>query len=221
MYNTISGSQLFLGIKPEELSVLFSKVSYQVKKFQKGEVIALREDPCNSLMVVIKGSVRGEMLDFSGKTIKIEDIEAPRAIASAFLFGQKNILPVDVISNEDVELLFIPKSSVVRMFRDSQQFLNNYLDSISNRAQFLSTRIYFLSFKTIKGKLAQYILGLSKHGNPNIKFPKTQQEIAEFFGVTRPALARVIGELEREDIIQVERKMITIIDREKLTKLIR
>ena len=107
------------------------------------------------------------------------------------------------------------------MFRDNQQFLNNYLDAISNRAQFLSNRIYFLSFKTIKGKLAQYILSLSKHGNPNIKFPKTQQEIAEFFGVTRPALARVIGELERENVIQVERKMIAIIDREKLIKLIR
>jgi CRP-like cAMP-binding protein len=161
------------------------------------------------------------MLDFSGKTIKIEDIEAPRAIASAFLFGTKNEFPVDVIANEYSELLFLPKSSVILMFRQNQQFLGNYLDSISNRAQFLSNRIYFLSFKTIKGKLAQYILSLSKHGNPNIQFLKTQREIAEFFGVTRPALARVIGDLEREKVIQVDRRKITILDRQKLIRLLR
>lgn len=45
--------------------------------------------------------------------------------------------------------------------------------------------------------------------------------MAEFFGVTRPALARVIGELEKEGVIQAERKEITITDREKLIKLTR
>jgi CRP-like cAMP-binding protein len=221
MVEILTKSPLFLGISPEDLFDLLSKGLYQKKNYQKGEVVALREDPCNYLMIILKGSVRGEMLDYSGKTIKIEDINKPRAIASAFLFGKKNEFPVDVIANEDSELLFISKSAVIQMFRQNLQFLNNYLDSISNRAQFLSNRIYFLSFKTIKGKLAQYILSLSKHRNPNIVFPGTQQETAEFFGVTRPALARVIGELERDQVIQVKRKKITILDREKLVGLIR
>jgi CRP-like cAMP-binding protein len=221
MFDLLSKSPLFAGVIAEELPGLISKVNYQIKRYQKGEVIALREDSCNHLMIVMMGSVKGEMLDFSGKTIKIEDIEAPRAIASAFLFGKINRFPVDVIANEEVQLLLIPKSSVIQLFSENQIFLNNYLNSISNRAQFLSNRLYFLSFKTIKGKLAQFILSLSKSGNPHVSFPKTQQEMAEFFGVTRPALARVIGELEKEGVIQVKRKEITIIDREKLIKLIR
>jgi hypothetical protein len=32
--------------------------------------------------------VKGEMTDYNGKTIKIEDIEAPRPLAVAFLFGK-------------------------------------------------------------------------------------------------------------------------------------
>jgi len=221
MFDLLSKSTLFQGVRADQLSSLFGGINYQTKKYQKGEMIALRDDPCNHLMIVINGSVKGEMLDFSGKTIKIEDIEAPRAIASAFLFGKNNRLPVDIIANEDVQLLMIPKSSVIQLFRENQAFLNNYLNSISNRAQFLSNRLYFLSFKTIKGKLAQYILSLSQPGESHVTFTKTQQEMAEFFGVTRPSLARVIGELEREGVIQVVRKKITIINREKLIKLIR
>ena len=220
MVDLLSKSPLFRGIDPEELSGLLSKTFYQIKRFKKGEVIALRGDPCNHLMIIITGSVKGEMLDYSGKTIKIEDIEAPRAIASAFLFGQNNTFPVDVIGNKAGELLVLPKDSVIQLFIENPVFLQNYLDSISNRAQFLSSRLYFLSFKTIKGKLAQYLLSLSKPGDQHVIFPKTQQEMAEFFGVTRPALARVMGELEKERIIQVERKKVSIINRDKLTNLV-
>lgn len=221
MFDRLSNSQLFRGIDPEALSRLFSKTIYRIKKFKKGEVIVLREDPCNHLMILLKGSVKGEMLDFSGKTIKIEDIEAPRAIASAFLFGENNRFPVDVIGNEEGELLMLPKASVIQLFFDNPIFLQNYLDSISNRAQFLSTRLYFLSFKTIRGKLAQYILSLCKPEDQHVIFPKTQQEMAEFFGVTRPALARVMSELVKERMIRVKRKQVYITNREKLTGLIR
>ncbi len=221
MVDLLSKSPLFSGIDPVDLSDLFSKAFYRVRRFIKGEVIALREDPCNHLMIIIKGSVKGEMLDFSGKTIKIEDIEAPRAIASAFLFGHNNMFPVDVMGNEEGELLILPKASVIQLFMESPQFLKNFLDSISNRAQFLSTRLYFLTFKTIKGKLAQYIFSLLKPGNQRVSFSKTQQEMADFFGVTRPALSRVMGELEKERIIRVKRKEVTITDLEKLMTLVR
>ncbi len=221
MVDLISKCPLFSGIDAEELSDLLSKTFYQIRRFKKGEIIVLREDTCNHLMIIIKGSVKGEMLDFSGKTIKIEDIEAPRPIASAFLFGQNNRFPVDVVGNEAGELFMLPKPSVIQLFMQQPVFLQNYLDSISNRAQFLSTRLYFLSFKTIRGKLAQYILSLSKPEEQRVIFPKTQQEMAEFFGVTRPALARVMGQLEREQIIQVNRKVVSITNRDKLIHLVR
>lgn len=221
MDNLLLPSSPFQGLSEEELSGLLKKVNFRVKRYRKGEVIALRGDPCNNLLIIKRGSVKGEMLDFSGKTLKIEDIEAPRAIASAFLFGQNNKFPVDVIGSEEGELLILPKASVIHLFKESQVFLKNYLDSISNRAQFLSTRLYFLSFKTIKGKLAQYILSLSKPGDRELLLPKTQQEMAEFFGVTRPALARVMSELVKDRIVQVKRRRVLITDREKLMRLVR
>jgi len=36
--------------------------------------------------------------------------------------------------------------------------LVNFLDMISNRSQFLSEKIKFLNFKTIKGKLVNFIM---------------------------------------------------------------
>jgi len=50
--------------------------------------------------------------------------------------------------------------------------------------------------------------------------PLSQKELAEFFGVARPSLARALGELEKEEIITVNRREIQIIDRNRLIKII-
>ena len=221
MFKSLSRSPIFKNIKPDEIPVLLSGVNYTLKKFKKGQVIALREEPCNNLMILVYGSVKGEMLDFSGKTVKIEDIAAPNTIASAFLFGTRNQLPVDIVAKEDVQLLFIPKSSVITLLKTHNTFLTNFLDVISDRSRFLSNRLYFLTFTTIKEKLAQYILSRAKPDKTTIEFPKTQQDLAEFFGITRPSLARVLGELVHNNIISIKRNRVNIIRKDKLIELIR
>ncbi len=115
-------------------------------------MIAQSDDEITSQMVVLKGSVKGEMVDFTGKTIKIEDIASPRPLAPAFLFGNRNVFPVNIVANEEVDLLVIPKSSFIQLLQMNENILENFLSIISNRAQFLSNKIKFLSFQTIKGK---------------------------------------------------------------------
>jgi CRP-like cAMP-binding protein len=220
MFQRLTNSPVFKGLEPIAIENLLKNAHYQIKNVHAEQIIAQRDQECSSLIIIINGSVRGEMLDFSGKVLKVEDIHAPRPIAAAFLFGQSNRYPVDVISNEDTTLLIIPKDSVLKLFQQSDVFLKNYLNSISNRAQFLSQRIWFLSFKTIKEKLAQYILNLSKTDNKMVLLPLTQKELAEYFGVTRPSLARALGELEKDGIIEAKGKEIKITNRNMLIQLL-
>lgn len=220
MYTKLSNSPLFKGIASNNIELLISSVPFQVKKYREETYIASRNDECKSLMIVIKGSVRGEMLDYSGKLLKVEDIYAPRPIAPAFLYGQNNRFPVNVIANNEVSILKLPKESVMMLFQKNEIFLKNYLNTVSNRAQFLSRRIWFLSFKTINGKLAQYILNLATGNAKTVVLPLSQKELAEFFGVTRPSLARALGNLKKERIIDVKRREITIVDKTKLIKII-
>jgi len=222
MYSIISKSPFFRGLTPQEVESILAKISHSVKSFTKGQTIAQREEEVNNLCIVVTGSVKGEMVDFSGKILKIEEMFAPQPIAHAFLFGDRNIYPVDVIALEDCRILFIPKPEVVRMLQQNDVILRNYLDAISNRAHFLSNKLWFLSFKTIKEKVAHYLLSISRsESNKTILLPKSHQELAEFFGVTRPSLARVFSEMQDEGIISVNRREISITNRRKLLEMIR
>lgn len=220
MFDILIQNPVFKGLKELELKVLLSDKHHFTKNFEVGEMIAFAGDVCNHLMCILKGSVKGEMVDFSGKTIKIEDIPAPRVLAAAFLFGKRNTFPVNILANEDTTILYVPKYEFMKMLQSDIRILQNYLNSISSRAQFLSDKIRFLSFKTIRGKVAHYLTTHLEEDRKTVFLKHTQQELAELFGIARPSLARTLGEMEEEGIIETRRKVITILDAGKVRDLL-
>ncbi len=215
-YPFLINSPLFRGLTIEEIQSSFSDIHYQVKKYSKGNMVVSAGDKVDRLLIVLTGSVKGEMIDFSGKTIKIEDINPPMPLAVAFLFGKSNIFPVNIITNEDSELLVIPKESILKLFQENKIMLLNFLNAISNRSQFLSQKIKFLNFQTIKGKIANYLLQYVSQNNKEFVLDKSQNDLAELFGVTRPSVGRGIRDLHNERIIEANGKRIKLLDIEGL-----
>lgn len=218
-YSLLSKAPLFKGMTPDEVRIILSNVVFRVKKFQSGLMISQSGEPVNALIVVIRGVVKGEMVDYEGRVIKIEDIPAPGALASAFMFGSRNWFPVNVIAVSDGELLIIEKPDFLKLLMKSDTLLLNFLEMISNRSQFLSEKIKFLNFKTIKGKLANYILEKAGKESVSVTLGMTQNELADFFGVARPSVARALGDLEKEGYIDAKGKNIRIINRIGLADL--
>jgi CRP-like cAMP-binding protein len=218
-HRLLSISPIFGGITEEEIEVILSSVSFRIRKFGSGSFISQSGEQVNSLMLVISGTVKGEMVDDAGRVIKIEDIPAPGALATAFIFGNRNRFPVNVIAITDVEILSIDKPDFLRLLMKNDILLVNFLNLISNRSQFLSEKIKFLNFKTIKGKLAHFILQRADNGKTSISIDMTQNDLADFFGVARPSVSRALGELEQEGLIEASGKNIRILDREGLSGL--
>jgi CRP-like cAMP-binding protein len=219
-YSILSQAPLFKGFTPDEIAKIFSVVQHQVKKFNAGSLISQSGEPVNSLMIVMSGTVKGEMVDYAGRVIKIEDIPAPGALASAFMFGNRNRFPVNVVAISDTELLIIDKPEFLKLLRSEDKILVNFLDMISNRSQFLSEKIKFLNFKTIKAKLAHLILQKAGKDGTKVILDMTQNDLAEFFGVARPSVARAIHEMEEDGLLIAERKNIKIIDKKGLSDLV-
>lgn len=219
-YHILSRSPIFAGLLPGKIEQLLNRIIFQVKVYPKEYLVASMGDKLTHLLIIQKGSVKGEMMDYSGKTLKIEDIDAPRPLATAFLFGSNNVFPVSVTTTAETEILTIPVEEFLKLMQLEQQVLTNYLNAISSRTQFLSNKLHFLSFRSIKGKVAHFLLQEAGTRFKSIELNQTQQQLAELFGVTRPALARVLGEMQRDGIIQIDRKIIYLTDKEKLNQLL-
>ncbi len=219
-YQLLTQCPIFRGITEKEVEEMLKKIHFQIKSYPKDEIVVVAGEPVLNLHIIISGSVRGEMIDYSGKTIKIEDVEAPKPLATAFLFGQENKFPVTVTANNEAKILTMPVSEFLKMLQLNTPILKNYLNSISSRAQFLSQKLQFLSFKTIKGKVAHFLLQQAGERFHSVELKNTQQQLADLFGVTRPSLARVFGEMQKEGLIKIENKTVTLLDKKTLNELI-
>ena len=196
MIPALVNNPLFRGITPERLFADLEEISFHTRSYKK-------------------------MIDYSGRLIKVEDIAAPRAIAPLFLFGEENRYPVEVTANEPTEVIELPKSSVLSLFRKNEQFLENYMNLSANYARTLSDKLFFMSFKTIRQKLASYLLRLYKQQQQtHITLDRSQQELSDYFGVSRPSLARELAHMQEDGLLIADRKHITILQKEELVRLI-
>jgi len=209
---------LFRGMSPAEISSVLSGHLGRVKSYSSNVLIAQAGEELGFLHILLQGSVMGEMVDYTGKVIKIEDIIPTRPLAPAFLFGKQNRYPVNITAVEDALLLSIPRDRFLIILQQSEKVLVNFINIVSSRGQFLSNKIKFLSFTTIKGKLAQYLLDLSvQNDSRSFTLPHSQSQLSELFGVARPSIGRTIGELKQEGILRTDGKRVEILDQARLT----
>ncbi|MDL2214796.1 Crp/Fnr family transcriptional regulator [Dysgonomonas sp. OttesenSCG-928-M03] len=217
----IKNSPVFANLSSNDIKYTLENIHYSFQHFDKGEILAMQDEVCNRLIILVNGRIKAEMADASGKVVKVEDISAPNPLAILFLFGKENRFPVQVTAIEKVQTLIIPKQAVLKMLQLNEQILTNYLNISAQYASMLSRKLHFMSFRSIRQKLTMYFLELTKNNKTYAEMELTQTALAEYFGVSRPSLARELSNMQNEGlIIIVDRKRITIPDRDKLIHLV-
>jgi len=69
--NSLSKSILFENVNINEINTLLSSVLYNISNYEKNDVIAIEEDDCKSLGIILNGSVEIHKSFPSGKIVTI------------------------------------------------------------------------------------------------------------------------------------------------------
>ena len=196
----LTNVSLFKGLNPQEISDCLRKVDFKIKDYKKNEIVFFRGDILKQVIIIINGTTHGEMQKFNGDTIVINQMKSGEVLASAFLFGNDNIFPVDLITLENSKFLLFDKEKYLNLIQSDKRLLLNFINEISNKSQLLSKRIWFnFTHKTIEEKILSYINENAK--NNKIKFLPSISALAKKFEVTRPALSREISNLCKKKIL--------------------
>lgn len=218
----ISSNYLFNSFKPKQVGDMIMAIKHKVKTFEKGEIIYHNGTEVDTLHIIVKGRVVGEIMGFEGKVLRVEELKAPDAIASAFIYGNDCTIPYDVIAKEFVKTLTVSKRDLLKLFMSNEKLLSNYLNILTNRAQCQTKRLKLLGLNTLKGKVAYYILECAQEAKTDtFKLEKTQNDLAELFGVARPSIGRIFKELDDSFVIEAKGKQITIVNEDALNKLLK
>ncbi len=206
-------------IPMEEREGFLSNVKYSVRNYEAGDMLVAQGARYEMLYILIKGEIVTEISDEKGDFTKIEQIKAPNPVATGFLFAENNLSPVTALAVTPCVAILIPKENVYFLMCRYEEFMKAFLTYISNKVAFLSEKLRMASLRTIKAKVAYYLLRESK-GENLVKLRTTKEDLSRLFGVSRPALVNVMMQMASEGIIAVDGRKITIEDRNQLQKIL-
>ncbi|ATV06750.1 Crp/Fnr family transcriptional regulator [Fusobacterium vincentii] len=213
MIKTLKETVVFNNIDEETIKNILEKTRYEIRNYSPNESIAFRGDEVKGLYIILKGTLITEMLTEEGNVIKIEELVPSDVIASAFIFGKKNSFPVDLTAKDEVEILYVERKEFLKLLFSQEKILENFLNEISNKTQLLTNKIWnSFNNKTIKKKFCDYV---KKNQKNNLFSIQNLGALAEFFGVERPSLSRVLSDLVKDEKLErIGRNKYKILDEE-------
>ena len=178
----------------------------------KNFTLKMREEFLDKLEYTVEEHPKGKTIIHQGETI-----QAPRTFATPHIFSEKNQFPATFTVDEDVVLLKGTKESVFTLMHSMPLFLHNFLCVSTSCNKCTMTRLKVLSFRGIRNRFIYYLFEHQQKDSNVVELEHTQEQLAEYFGVTRPALSKEIGRLVDEGFISITRRKVTILNKTALT----
>ncbi len=218
---TLEHSGLCREFTRNEISYLIEEKDTDIKRYEKGSFIFEENDTPDRLYVLIKGYVEVSKLTFSGKKILITTIENPGDMfAEVYMFMGKGKYDMSAQAVCESVVLSISSDFFENISYNvkadvSAKIRKNLMSIFAMKAYNLSGKVRLLGCGSIREKIALYLIENQTASGQIAKNP-SREELADYLNVTRPSLSRELGNMEKDGIIRLDGRKITIVSQGKL-----
>lgn len=211
---------MFKNKSEEYLLELFKDTNYVIKTYSKNDIIAMEGDTCTSIGLILKGSIDIKRT-LGSKVIHVSSFEMGHIFGEVIAFSDVNLYPATVVSSSSSKIMFISKSNFIEFCTSHQDFLEMFLNDLSNKIFVLNKSITNLTFSSIRQKICNFLFTEYKlQNNKNIKLNMTKEKIAESLGITRPSLSRELINMKDMGLIDYSRSHIKILDLDEIENIL-
>ncbi len=214
-YTQVTDTPLFQDIS--SLATEFVRSSFRIQKLSKGEVLYYQGDLADS-MCIVRSGLLVKSFESGHRTFHLSYQRPGDTIGEAEVLHSRRVRYVTTTARTDSTLWRISD-------RDLDQLLNMYpslyrrlFDAVGERFIRAKRKITYLAFMDARLRIVHLLSDYVSDNpdNPRRVWKITQQEISEMVALNRESVARIIGELQSQNIIRSSRGQITIISPEQL-----
>ena len=205
--------------KEELLKIADCKTSYTIKK---GEPIFEEGEITKGVFCVKEGICKLSKLSANGKD------QIVKLVKSGELLGQRSMISdepanLSAVALEDMEVCFIPKSEIMGFFNENNQFSMNVMKSICGDLKDADDHMVSMAQKSVKQRLAETLLYLEesfgKNEDGSLHIQLSREELAGIIGTATESCIRLLSEFNKNGMIDLVGKKITILNKSKLKRL--
>ena len=190
------------------------------RSYVKGQTIFSEGDEGIGFYAIATGRVKIFKLSPEGKE-QILHIFGPGDIFGEVAVFTGHGYPANAEAHIQGSLLFFPKDAFVELIKKDPSLALNMLAVLSLRLRRFAALIDDLSLKEVPGRLAAYLLYLSKtSGNADdLYLDISKGQLASLLGTIPETLSRILGKMAHQGYIRTEKSRIKILDRPGLEEI--
>ncbi|MDF9409993.1 Crp/Fnr family transcriptional regulator [Pelotomaculum isophthalicicum JI] len=211
----LSKCELFRGISPDELNVVFGCLKPNVNSYEKNDWVAVAGEKFTGLGVVLSGEVVVAKENAAGNRVIMAVCGPGEMFGEMAAFSGDGVWPVTVAARTTCTVMFLPAGKIVGNCENScmshRQLITNMLEIVSGKALMLHRKVEYLAIKSLREKISTFLLEQYKRtGNTTFMMPLKRNELADFLNVSRPSLSREMSRLRDEGVIEFHRDSMKI-----------
>jgi CRP/FNR family transcriptional regulator len=206
----------FTALDGEALAAAAREVT--VRRCAAGELIFLEGEPAAGLHLVAEGLCKVYRVSMEGREHVLAAL-APGDSCNEVPAVDGGPNPASLAAVEDSTVWILSSEALARLRREYPALNDVIIHSLALRCRQLVQRVYNLSFLSVTGRLASFLLQQTDERNALSRRRWTQNEIAAHLGTVREMVSRALRELQEAELIALDRHRIEILDREGLRDL--
>ena len=197
----------------------------RVERYRAGREIFAKGSPGQSLMAVLRGSVKISSLSDSGKEIVFNIFNAGE------IFGEIAVLDdearsADATALTDCELLVLNRRDLLPVLKNRVDLCMMLLKILCRRLRATTEQVEDITFRHLESRVAKALAQLAQstglHGvhSPSVELHVPQRELGNMAGGSRESVNKQLQIWCREGLIELSRGSIIIPDIEAIRRLI-
>lgn len=197
----------------------------RVEQYPAGREIFDKGSPGQSVMAVLRGSIKISSLSSDGKEIVFRIINGGEIFGEiAALDGEER--SADAAAMTDCELLVLNRRDFLRMLEKRADLCMIMLRILCRRLRQTSEQVEDIMFRHLESRVAKALLQLAEsvgvHGlqRKSVRLHVSQRELGNMAGGSRESINKILQDWHRQRLIDLGKASILIHDIDALSRLI-
>ena len=214
--NYLSTIEIFRDLSLAELAEMDRQIT--MSSCAAGKIFYMPEDSGEVLFLLKKGRVQLYRLSPSGKKLVVATL-GPGAI-----FGEMSLVGQGMHNTfaeaiDECMLCVMSRADVERLMREKPEVALRFMESLGDRLTTMERRLEDIAFKSIPARLASLLLRLADEEKGDQLTGYTHQDLGEILGTYRETITQTLNEFKSEGLVEIGRKKVILLDRERLEQL--
>jgi len=213
----LSECMLFRGMASQELSALLDCLDFRVRRFSRNDIVNIAGDPFEGVGVILSGQADVIKENNAGERMIMTMLKPGDLFGEMAAFSGVGKWPATVVAHTDCSIIYVPADKLTGQCEKTcaghRRLIINMLGILSKKALTLSKKLEYLSIRSVRGRIANFLLEHYKNnGQAIFMLPMNRNEMADFLNITRPSLSREMSRMRDDGILDFHRSSVRITD---------